>query len=71
MITKRSARRIREGITAGRQQARFEKQYSHGGPRRFNFPGYLNARDGSPEHYLVFLAYWHTLGRSPGSTRNF
>lgn len=71
MLTKRRARQIREGITAGRRQARFERQYIPGHPDRWTVPGCLNARDGAPDHFPGKVAYWITLGRNPSSPSNF
>jgi hypothetical protein len=68
MLTRRRARRIREGITAGHQQAQFERMYSRGGERRFTLPGALNAQDGAPNHFPGLVAYWRTLGRTSRET---
>ena len=68
MLTRHRARRIREGITAGRQQAQFERMYSRGGERRLTHPGALNARDAAPTNFYGTVAFWVTLRRTPGET---
>jgi len=71
MLTKRAARQIRDGITRGRSQARFEQQYALGGAARFLHPGSLFACDGAPDNLPGLLAYWRTLGRSPNTPSNY